>query len=248
MFTDTHCHLSKKDYDNLEEIIAHAKEKGITKMIANGTDIESNKETLELSKKYPCIYPAIGFHPESLENYEKKDLQFIEDNIDSIIAIGEIGLDYHYEPCDRESQKELFKSQLELAKKYHKPVIVHSRDATEDTINILKEFPTVKGSIHCFSGSLETAKIYTSMGYKIGIGGVVTFKNAKLKEIVQSLQLKDILLETDCPYLSPEPLRGTKNEPANVFYVASFIADYLNITLDELSNVTEENVNSIFDI
>lgn len=247
-FTDTHCHISKKDFDDIGGVIDRAKRSGIIKMINNGSDFESNREVLELTSKYDCLYSALGYHPESVENTKDEDLKLIEENISNIAAIGEIGLDYHYEGTDRNAQKELFIKQLELAQKYDKPVIVHSRDATEDTIKVLKGFPTVKGSIHCFSGSLETARIYINMGYKLGFGGVTTFKNAKLKEILKSIPTSSILLETDSPYLSPEPVRGSKNEPKNVVYIADFIAKELGMTKEELSRITEKNVHELFDI
>lgn len=248
MFTDTHCHILKEYYVDIPSVIASSKAKGITKIISNGSNYESNKETLELANLYEDIYAAIGFHPEDIGSFEDSMLNQIVDNINKIVAIGEIGLDYHYEPCDRESQKSLFEKQLALAEKYGKPVIVHSRDATEDTINILKKYPTVKGSLHCFSGSVETAKIYIKMGYKLGLGGVLTFKNAKIKEILKNIPPENILLETDSPYLAPEPVRGTKNEPANIAYIAKFVAKEYGITLKELSEITEKNVHDVFDI
>lgn len=248
MFTDTHCHIYDTYYDDIDGVIKSAGEKGINKMINNASDRESCLKVLELSEKIPNVYPALGFHPEVLSNTSEIDLNLIEKNIDRIVAIGEIGLDYHYGKEDREKQLQLFESQLELAEKYDKPVIVHSREATEDTINILKKYPKVRGSIHCFSGSLETAKIYLSLGYKLGFGGVTTFKNAKIKAVIKELPLDAILLETDSPYLSPEPVRGTKNEPKNVHYIAKFIADIKGISLEELSAATEENVRELFDI
>lgn len=248
MFTDTHCHISKDDYENVDEVVKRAFENGIHKMINNGSNRTTNEEVLELSKKHSNLYSAIGIHPDSIESYTKEDIDFIEKHIAEIVAIGEIGLDYHYDGYDKEKQIELFETQLELARVYSKPVIVHSRDATEDTINTLKKFPTVTGSIHCFSGSLETAKIYTKMGYKLGFGGVTTFKNAKIKDVLKELPDEVILLETDSPYLAPEPLRGTQNEPKNVRYIAEFVSQIRGITLEELSNITERNVHNLFDI
>ncbi len=248
MFTDTHCHISKEYYYNIDTVIENAKNSGITKLIVNGSDAISNKEVLELSNEYKEVYPAIGIHPEVVDTYDNNDIKFIEDNIDKIIAIGEIGLDYHYDNPNKEAQIELFEKQLSLADKYSLPVIVHSRDAIEDTIKSLKKFPNVTGSIHCFTGSLETANIYIKMGYKLGFGGVTTFKNAKVKNILKAIPTSSILLETDSPYLSPEPVRGTKNEPRNVSYIAKFIADTIGISLDKLSEITEGNVHDLFDI
>ena len=248
MFTDSHCHIYKEDYNNIDEIINNAKQVNITKMINNGTDYKSDIEVLELKEKYPTLYPAIGFHPEFASTYKKEELSIIEKNINKIVAIGEIGLDYHYEDSQKNKQKELLELQLDLAQKYNKPVIIHSRDATEDTINILKKYPTVKGVIHCFSGSYETACIYIKMGYKIGIGGVLTFKNAKLAEVVEKLPLESILVETDSPYLAPVPHRGEKNEPALMINTIKKICEIKKISIEKLSKITEKNVKEIFDI
>lgn len=248
MFTDSHCHITNEDYEDIELIIKNAKENGIYRMINNGTDSKTNIEVLELSDKYNKIFPAIGIHPEFANDYKKNDIEFIENNIDKIIAIGEIGLDYHYEDNNKYEQINLFETQLELAQKYNKPVIIHSRDATEDTINIIKKYNGLKGIIHCFSGSLETAKIYLKLGYKIGIGGVLTFKNSKLYNVIEALPIESFVLETDAPYLSPEPKRGQKNEPANIKYIAEHICKIKKISMDELSHITEKNIKEIFDI
>lgn len=249
MFTDTHCHIFSEYYNEMDilEILRSANNVRVIKYINNGTDNKTNQEVLELSKKYPAIYPALGIHPE-VKSYSTDDIKYIEDNINSIVAIGEIGLDYHYENIDKKLQKEVFKSQLELAMKYSKPVIIHSRDATKDTIDILREYPGLKGVIHCFSGSLETAKEYIKLGYKLGMNGVITFKNSKFKEVLKFLPIEALVLETDAPYLSPEPKRGEKNEPANIIHIAKFIADIKGVTLEELSKITEKNVKDIFDI
>ncbi len=248
MFTDTHCHISREYYEDIDAVIENAKKLDITKLIVNGSDAISNKEVLKLSNKYKEIYPALGIHPEVVDTYNDNDIKFIEDNIDKIIAIGEIGLDYHYDAPNKEAQIKLFETQLSLADKYNLSVIVHSRDAIEDTIKSLKKFPNVTGSIHCFTGSLETANIYIKMGYKLGFGGVTTFKNAKVKNILKEIPTSSILLETDSPYLSPEPVRGTQNEPCNVSYIAKFIMDTLEIPLEKLSEITEKNVHDLFDI
>ncbi len=247
MFTDTHCHIDDKNY-NIEELIKNANKNKITKMINNGCDYESNEEVLKISENYPEIYSAIGFHPQNLESFKEKFLKQIEQNIDKITAIGEIGLDYYNGIPDRNLQKEIFKKQLDIAIKYDKPVIIHSREATQDVIDILKCFPNLKGVIHCFTGSLEVAKIYINLGFKLGINGVVTFKNSNLHKVIENIDLENIVLETDSPYLTPEPYRGHKNEPAYILNIAEKICDIKNISLDELSRVTENNVESLFDI
>ena len=248
MFTDTHCHIFSEYYEKeMPDIVTKARNSGIKKIINNGTDTKSNREVLDICNKYPEVYAALGIHPE-VKHYNEGDIQFIEQNIDRIVAIGEIGLDYHYDNFDKDTEKRLFIIQLELAQKYNKPVIVHSRDATKDTIDILKMYPKVKGVIHCFTGSLETAREYIKMGYKLGMNGVITFKNSKFREVLEKIPLESIVLETDSPYLSPEPLRGTRNEPANIIKIAEFISSIKNISIDELARITEQNVKDIFDI
>lgn len=246
MFIDTHAHIYEEYYDNIDEIIKRAKTRGISTIINNGCDDKSNKEVLNSLNNH--VYGALGIHPESVDTYNEKDITFIEKNLTNpkIVAIGEIGLDYYYTKENKEKQIELFEKQLKLAEKYNMPVIVHSRDATEDTINSLKKY-NVKGIIHSFSGSLETARIYLKMGFKLGINGVITFKNAKLKDVYKNLSLNDFVLETDSPYLTPEPYRGKKNEPQYVYNIAQFVANIFNISLEQLAEVTSKNAHSIFD-
>ncbi len=249
MFTDTHCHLYKEYYEDVSKILLNAKEASITRFIVAGCDNKSNKEVLELTKKNPSIYGALGIHPENVQDFKSEDLTFLEKALQNkkVIAIGEIGLDYHYGKEDKERQQKLFESQLCLAEKYHLPVVIHSRDATQDTVDILKKYPLVKGVIHSFSGSLEVAKIYIKMGYKLGINGVVTFRNSHLKELLPYIK-NDIILETDSPYLTPHPYRGTRNEPKYVKNIAEFVSEYLNISIEELSEITNKNILSLFDI
>ena len=249
MFTDTHCHIYKEYYENIEEVLKNAKKSNVNRMINNGCDKKSNEEILELTKNYENIYGAIGIHPENIANYSDEDLKWIEENLkqSKIIAIGEIGLDYHYTKENKTEQIKLLERQLKIAEQYHLPVIIHSREATEDTINTLKKYK-VTGVIHSFSGSLETAKIYIKMGYLLGINGVITFKNSKLKEVIKEIPLESIILETDSPYLTPEPFRGKKNEPARIKEIAEFICDLKGISLEDLATITNHNIKRIFDI
>ncbi len=249
MFTDTHCHIFNEYYENINEVLNNAQNVDISRIINNGCDHKSNQEVLELIKKYSNMYGALGIHPEVVDTYQESELKYIEENLQNnkIIAIGEIGLDYHYTKEKKEAQIKLFEHQLQLAEKYHKPVIIHSREATEDTINTLKKYK-VTGVIHSFSGSLETAKIYIKMGFLLGINGVITFKNSKLKEVIKDIDLKNIVLETDSPYLAPAPHRGEKNEPANISEIALFICNLKNTNLSTLSNITNENIKRVFDI
>lgn len=249
MFTDTHCHVYKEYYDDISLIIKNANNGNINRMINNGCDTNSNKEVVELTKKFDSLYGAIGIHPEYVDEYKPNDIELIKDNIrtDKIVAIGEIGLDYHYTKENRELQMKLFKEQLDIAEEYNVPVVIHSREATEDTLRILKEY-NLKGVIHSFSGSLETAKEYVKLGFLLGINGVVTFKNCHLKEFLTQIPLDNIILETDSPYLTPEPYRGKKNEPANIQYIAQFIANLYDVSIEELSKITNANIRRIFDI
>lgn len=244
MIIDTHCHLGYEDYGNIEEIISNF-DGNI--MIASGVDLETNKEVIKLIEKYPNVYGTLGIHPEyALSKDLDMWINFIEENINNkkIVGIGEIGLDYHYEGYDKEKQKSLFVRLIELAKKYNKTIVVHTRDAIQDTFDIIRgtKANDVNVTIHCFSESLEMAKEFVKLGCKIGVGGVVTFKNGrKLREVVENLDISNFVLETDSPYLSPEPFRGSKNEPKNIFLVAEKIAEIKNITKEEVINKTTNN-------
>lgn len=242
-FTDTHAHIYEEYYDNIDDIINKSNKLGIHRIISDGDNLETNIEMLNLTKKYNNIYITLGYHPEFSSEYTPDNLKIIEENLNNpkVVAIGEIGLDYHYENFNKDKQKEIFESQLILAEKNNLPVIIHSREATLDTITILKKH-NCTGVIHCFSGSLETAKEYIKLGYKIGVGGTSTFKGSKIKEIIKEIGIKNILLETDSPYLSPVPFRGQKNYPGNVKYIAEFLSKELNVSIEELSEITEQNV------
>jgi len=251
MFIDTHCHLSKEDYDDIDLVIKENRNAGIDKIIVSGCTRESIIETLELSNKYDDMYITIGYHPSEASITSDEDLLNLEEQIkstDRVVGVGEIGLDYHYGKEDINLQKDLFRKQMKIAEKYNLPVVIHSRDATEDTINILKEFPNVVGDIHCFSGSVETANIYVSMGYKIGIGGVVTFKNSNLYKVVESIGINNILLETDAPYLTPVPYRGKQNSSKYIPYIAERVGEILNISIEEVSNTTLKTTCCLFDL
>lgn len=249
MFTDTHCHLFSESYDSFDEILRNAFSCHVHRFFLAGTNTSNNKEILSLIRKYSSFYGCLGIHPEEVDHYTFEDLEFLERSLscDKVLAIGEIGLDYHYTKENKEAQKALFEAQLKLASKYSLPVVIHSREATEDTISLLKKYPDVKGVIHSFSGSLETAQIYIKMGYKLGINGVVTFKNSHLKDHILDI-LPFIVLETDSPYLTPHPYRGTKNEPKYILDIAKFLCDACSISFEELSNITNQNIQEIFDI
>lgn len=248
MMIDTHCHLSYDDYDNLEEVIKKM-DKNI--IVISGCNNKTNREVIQLCNKHDNIYGTLGIHPEDVENAKTEDLNYIESNLSNpkIVAIGEIGLDYYWVKDNKELQKEWFKKQIELAKKYNKGVVVHSRESIQDTYEILKDSKISKMDIHCFSASLEMAKEFIKLGARLGIGGVVTFKNCgKLKEVVKHIDLKYLLLETDSPYLSPEPYRGKQNEPFNVYLVAQKIAELKNISVEDVLTQTTKNAIEQFDL
>ena len=249
MYIDTHCHVLHDYYDDIDEIINKCKNNDVSKIIISGCDIETNKEVLELVNKYDIIYGTIGFHPTELNDFKEEYFDFLEKNImnKKIVGIGEIGLDYHYEDTDKNKQINVFTRQLEIAEKYDKPIVVHSRDSIQDTYNILSNYK-LKGSIHCFSGSVEMAKLFVKLGYKLGVGGIITYKNAKnIKEVVKNIDLSYILLETDSPYLSPEPYRGTKNDPSNIPFIAEAIADIKNVSKIDVARITTDNAIAEFD-
>lgn len=249
MFIDTHAHLFKEYYSDLDDVILECLNNGVNKIIVSGCDMASNKEVLELVSKYDCIYGTLGFHPTELDDFKDEYFDWLEDNINNrkIVGVGEIGLDYHYEDTNRELQKKVFKRQLDIASRNGKPIVVHSRDAIGDTYNILKDYK-LRGSIHAFSGSVEMAQEFIKLGYMIGVGGVVTFKNAKnIKEVVKSVPLAYILLETDSPYLTPEPYRGEVNSSKNIPLIANKIAELKEVSNIDVSRVTNDNAERIFD-
>ena len=251
MFIDTHCHLSCEDYDDISLVIKDNVEAGIDKMIISGCTRSSIEESIKITEEYKNIYLTIGYHPSEARFTNTDDLKYLEEQIKSnkkIVGIGEIGLDYHYGKEDIVEQKELFEKQLKLAEKYNLPVVIHTRDATFDTIEILKKYPRVRGDIHCFSGSVETARIYISLGYMLGIGGVVTFKNSNLYKVVENVGLDHIILETDSPYLTPVPHRGEKNSSKYIPLIAERIAEILDVSIEEVSKKTLTNTYKLFDL
>lgn len=246
---DTHCHIFNNYYENIDEVINNM---GNNKMIISGTNKEDNLEILKLCEKYPNVYGTIGFHPTEINDITEKDLEFIEQNINNpkIVGIGEIGLDYYHDKDSKERQKLFFIKQIELAKKYKKAIVVHSRDAINDTYQVLKkEAHGLKIDIHCFSGSMEMAQNFIEIGCLLGIGGVLTFKNNKnLKEVIKNINLDKILLETDSPFLTPEPYRGKQNQPSYTIFIAQEIAKIKNMSVEDVLKITTNNAISQFDL
>lgn len=249
MLVDNHCHLFSEYYSDINKIMEEAFLAGVTKVINNGCNGSTNIEVLALAENNKSMYAALGIHPESCETYLPADLDFIEEAArqKKIIAIGEIGLDYHYSKNFKKIQRELFTKQLKIAKKYQLPIIVHSRDATEDMLKIISKYK-LKGMMHSFSGSFELAQTFIKMGYLLGINGVATFKNCHLRETLKFIPLEYIVLESDCPYMSPDPYRGQKNTPANVKIVAEYLAKIYKLPVAEIARITTENASRLFDI
>ncbi len=244
---DTHCHIFKEYYDDIEKVISNMP--GF--MIVAGTNDQTNLEVISLVNKYNNVFGVIGIQPEEIDEMTNQSIKIIEDNINNpkIVGIGEIGLDYHWSDTNQSKQKEVFKKMLELASKYHKTAVIHSRDAVKDTYDILKEYDDVKCVLHCYSSSLEMAKEFIKKKVMLGIGGVITFKNAKkLVEVVKEIPLDYLLLETDSPYLSPEPYRGSLNKPENIVLVAKKIAEIKNVSVEKVLEITTKNAISQFDL
>ncbi len=247
MIFDTHAHYEDEQFDlDREELLNSFHEAGITKVVDAASNIETTKKILELTKAYDFIYAAIGVHPSDSAELDDEKYNWLRQQCSNskVVAIGEIGLDYHWPEPSRDIQKKWFKAQLDLAKEVDLPVVIHSRDAAQDTLEMLQEanLPAQTVDIHCYSYSKEMAREYLNMGYYLGIGGVLTFKNAKkLKEVVEYMPIENILLETDCPYLAPEPNRGKRNSSLNLPYVVKAIAEIKNMDYDEVVRKTWEN-------
>ncbi|UII55999.1 TatD family hydrolase [Cytobacillus spongiae] len=254
MLFDTHAHLNANQFDeDLEEVIERAKGEGVGQIVVVGFDHPTIKRAMELTDQYPFIYAAVGWHPVDAIDMTDEDLKWIEElaNHPKVVAIGEMGLDYYWDKSPKEVQKEVFRKQIQLAKKVNLPIIIHNRDATADIVEILKEEDAkdVGGIMHCFSGSVEVAQECVDMNFYISLGGPVTFKNAKKpKEVAEAIPLEKLLIETDCPYLTPHPHRGTRNEPSYVKLVAEQIAQIKGISFEEVAEVTTNNAKKLFGI
>ena len=251
---DTHAHYDDDRFDeDREELLIKLKENGVQHFVNVASSVESIDSTLKLVTEHPESYAALGIHPSDIKGINEKIMEYIKEKIlsfDRCVAVGEIGLDYYWgEEAERADQKKWFIRQLELAREVKLPVIIHSRDAAEDTFNIMKDnhAEEIGGVVHCFSYSKEMAKEYVKMGFFIGIGGVVTFKNAKkVVEVVKEIPLESIVLETDCPYLTPSPYRGERNSSIYLPYVAEKIAEIKGISADEVYDVTYKNALKLY--
>ncbi|MCI8763687.1 MAG: TatD family hydrolase [Lachnospiraceae bacterium] len=251
---DTHAHYNDEAFDkDRDELLRSLNAKGIGTVVNVGASIQSTKETLQLTRQYHFVYGAAGVHPNETGELNDNLMEWLRDitRENKIVAVGEIGLDYHWEEPEPEIQKYWFVRQLTLAREERLPVIIHSRDAARDTLDIIKaeRAEETGGVLHCFSYGVDLAREYLQMGFYLGIGGVVTFHNArKLKEVVKYAPLDQLVLETDCPYLSPEPYRGRRNSSLNLIYVAEQIGQIKNIPADEVILVTSRNAKRLYRI
>lgn len=256
---DTHCHIDDPQYaDDLTAFLAAQREGGVKAILVPGVDKTSVEDVLKVCDQYPeYLFPALGLHPENVKEDWREQLATIKAAVDArmrqlstiksnLVAIGEIGLDYHWDVTFKEQQHEALREQMRWAEQYDLPVMIHSRDATEDTLNILREFPTVKGVMHCFSGSHEVAKQVIDMGYYLGIGGVLTFKNCKLAEHLVGIPLERLVLETDAPYMAPVPHRGKRNESKWMWHVVERLAEVYQCSVNHVNEVTTANAKRLF--
>lgn len=248
MLIDTHCHFDAEQYNNSDEFIQLARKHKLNKIIISGYDAKSSELAILLAHKYKEVYATVGFHPHCCKEINGDIYSKFEQWLtnDKVVGVGEIGLDYFYDLDWKGQQKELFIKQIEIAIKYQKPIVVHNRDASEEVYNILKNYDTT-GIIHCFNDNADMANKFIEMGFLLGVGGIVTFKNNKLKDVIKTIPLKYIVLETDSPYLSPEPFRGKSNHPKNLQFVVNTIAEIKNLEYDKVASVTSLNAERIFD-
>jgi len=249
MIIDTHCHVYKSEMENAEEIIRQAAENDIV-LILNGTDPSSNSEILDLSGKYENVYAALGYFHSFADCITEEDILFLDNQLgnDKVVAVGEIGLDYYHTKDNKDNQKILFEKMLDLAQKHNLPVIVHSRKSMQDTFDILKRHDVV-GSMHCYQGSAEMAREFIKLGFYISVGGPVTHtRNKKIGKMLKTVDITNILVETDSPYMSPEEKRGEMNTPLNLKYITGKISEEFGIKEDEVLAITTDNARKLFKI
>ncbi|MFZ2197225.1 MAG: TatD family hydrolase, partial [Thermodesulfovibrionales bacterium] len=249
---DTHCHLDMKQFDpDRKEVIERARAAGIEAMITVGSDLKGTVSAMKLSSQYDFIYASIGIHPHDAKDFNDDIYRQLKEwtNATRVVAIGETGLDYHYDHSPRQVQRDVFEKHLRLAEETGLPVIIHSREAQKDTIEILRKSGINRGVLHCFSGDMEMAEQVMSMGFYISVAGPVTFKKTReLKEIAGGIPDDYLLVETDAPYLSPEPFRGRRNEPAFIIETLKQIADLRKVSLEDMARITSLNAKRLFGI
>lgn len=252
MIIDTHAHYDDKAFEeDREEVLASMAENRIHRIVNIGSSLGACKRTIALMKQYDFIYGALGIHPSDSGELTESDIEWLKSQcgLEKCVAVGEIGLDYYWDEPERDIQKKWFVRQLQLAKEVKLPVVIHSRDAAQDTVDIMQaeHAEEIGGVVHCYSYSRELAKTFLDMGFFFGVGGVVTFKNGKkLKEVVEYLPLDRIVVETDCPYLAPVPFRGKRNDSRNLPYVIEQIAEIKNISVEEVEEITCQNAYKVY--
>ncbi|MEG0275547.1 MAG: TatD family hydrolase [Coprobacillus sp.] len=251
MYFNTHTHLNSDElYYQRDVFIKNALDNGIEYIVVAGYDLPSSIRAVEIAQEYPFIYATVGISPNDCKDITDADLKEIETLLQNprVVALGEIGLDYYWDEVPHNVQKDIFTKQISIAKKYDKPVVIHARDAYEDTFDILKQ-AAHRGIMHCYSGSVEMAKRYIDIGFEISLAGPVTFKNAKTpKDVARIIGIDHLMIETDCPYLTPHPFRGKLNEPANVVYIAQEIAKLKNMEIEDVARITTFNAKELFGI
>ena len=252
MLFDTHAHMNDPAFDeDREEVILGLKEKGVANFLNVGCCLESSKDCVAMAEKYDFVYASVGTHPDSADEVDEGVLEAYRQMArhPKVRAIGEIGLDYYYETIPREVQIKAFRMQMELARELKMPVIVHERNAHDDGMRVVKEFKDVTGVFHCYSGSAEMARQLVDMGWYVGFTGVLTFKNArKAVETAERVPLERIVLETDCPFMAPEPFRGKRNDPGYLFRMAERLAEIRGISVEEVHRITTENAKALYRI
>ena len=252
MLFDTHAHMNDPAFDeDREQVLLSLKDKGVDFMMNVGCCLESSKDCIAMAEQYPFVYASVGSHPDSADEVTEEVIEKYRKMAahPKVKAIGEIGLDYYYETIPREKQIQAFRMQMELARELGMPVIVHERNAHDDGMRVVKEFKDVTGVFHCYSGSAEMARQLVNMGWYIGFTGVLTFKNArKAVETAQSIPLERIVLETDCPFMAPEPFRGKRNDPGYLYRMAEQLAQIRGISLEEVAQATTANAKHLYRI
>jgi len=252
MYFDTHAHYCDKRFnEDRDELLGSMVDSGVSLILNAGSNLRTSKFSLELADKYPFIYASVGVHPHDAKSMTDDTISELEKLLShpKAMAVGEIGLDYHYDFSPRDVQRMRFREQLELARRLDKPVIIHEREALQDTLDIVRDFGDLTGVFHCFSGSRETAKTVLDMGWYLSFTGIVTFKNARRAlEVLEIMPADRIMLETDCPYMAPEPMRGKRNSSLHLPYIAEKIAEVRGVTAEEVAMITMENGKRFFGI
>ncbi|MFA8343587.1 MAG: TatD family hydrolase [Rhodothermaceae bacterium] len=254
MFIDTHAHLFYKNFNGeLDQIVERAIEANVKYMVCPGTDVKTSKQSIEIAEKYQSVYATVGIHPHDTKGFTGKEISELRKLADhkKVVAIGEIGLDYYYDFSPKNQQIKAFKAQLDLAAELDLPVVIHNREANEDTMNILREYKSknLKGQLHCYAGTIEDAEELIEMGFLISFTGNITFKKLEeLREILKTIPVENLMLETDCPFMTPVPFRGKRNEPSYIPYIAEKVAEIHNVSVEEVEQLTTFNALNLFGI